>query len=165
LPIAARRRHDLCDGEASRAGARDQELAQVAIAILVIRPSRVLPPVEFWRGVRSRKAANSRPLANSPASWIVATLPCGDRADARYGHQPLGRLVRLDRHRKVAFDRSDRLVERVYLTDKQTKRAAHAIGDHDLAILVETTSEVSSVLSYRRERGSAGRCLQGMAIP
>jgi hypothetical protein len=39
-----------------------------------MRPSRVLPPLEFWRGVRPRKAANSRPLAKAPASWMVATI-------------------------------------------------------------------------------------------
>src|SRR5271166_2664647 len=48
-----------------------------------MRPSRVLPPVEFWRGVRPRKAANSRPLAKTPASWIVATI-----ADAVTGPTP-----------------------------------------------------------------------------
>jgi hypothetical protein len=48
-----------------------------------MRPSRVLPPVEFWRGVRPRKAANSRPLAKALASWIVAVI-----ADAVTGPTP-----------------------------------------------------------------------------
>jgi hypothetical protein len=33
-----------------------------------------LPPVELWRGVKPRKAANSRPLAKALAFWIVATI-------------------------------------------------------------------------------------------
>src|ERR1700722_12718165 len=104
-----------------------------------MRPSRVLPPVEFWRGVRPRKAANSRPLAKALASWIVATIADAVTGpDAGNGHQPLGRLVRLDRRRKLPVDRSDGLIQRVDLADKRTKCAAHAIGDHDLAILVET---------------------------
>ena len=41
---------------------------------MVMRPSRGLPPVELWRGVKPRKAANSRPLAKSPMSWIVAVI-------------------------------------------------------------------------------------------
>jgi SAM domain (Sterile alpha motif) len=61
-----------------------------------------------------------------------------DLVEAGNGHQPLGRLVRLDRRRKLPVDRSDRLIQRVDLADKRTKRAAHAIGDDDLAILVET---------------------------
>ena len=44
-----------------------------------MRPSRVLPPVEFWRGVRPRKAANSRPLAKALASWIVAMIETAKR--------------------------------------------------------------------------------------
>jgi hypothetical protein len=39
-----------------------------------MRPSRSLPPVELWRGVRPRKAANSRPLAKALISWIVAVV-------------------------------------------------------------------------------------------
>src|ERR1700723_1821283 len=103
-----------------------------------MRPSRVLPPVEFWRGVRPRKAANSRPLAKAPASWIVATIAEAVTGPTPNGHQPLGGLVRFDRRRKLPIDRSDCLIERVDLADKRTKCAAHAIGDHDLAILVET---------------------------
>jgi hypothetical protein len=60
----------------------------------------------FWRGVRPRKAANTRPLAKAPASWIVAMIACGDWADAGNGHQPLSRLVHLDRRRKLPVDRS-----------------------------------------------------------
>jgi hypothetical protein len=67
-----------------RAGIHHQKLAQIAVAHLCdARPSRVLPPVEFWRGVRPRKAANSRPLMKAPASWIVATI-----ADAVTGPTP-----------------------------------------------------------------------------
>jgi hypothetical protein len=51
--------------------------------------------------------------------------------------QPLGGLVGLDRRRELLVDRSNRLVECVNLTDERTKRAAHAIGNHNLAILVE----------------------------
>jgi hypothetical protein len=39
-----------------------------------MRPSRCLPPVALWRGVRPRKAENSRPLAKALASWIVAVI-------------------------------------------------------------------------------------------
>src|ERR1700677_3478371 len=63
-----------------------------------MRPSRVLPPVEFWRGVRPRKAANSRPLAKAPASWIVATI-----ADAVTGPTPGMVINRL----AVALDLTD----------------------------------------------------------
>jgi hypothetical protein len=94
---------------------------------LVTRPSRRLPAVELRRGVKPRKAANSRPLAKSPMSWIVAAIADGgDRADARNGHQPLGGLVGLDRHCDLVFDRSDRLVERVDLRDQRPERDAHA---------------------------------------
>jgi hypothetical protein len=39
-----------------------------------MRPSRALPPVELWRGVRPSEAAKSRPLAKALASWTVATI-------------------------------------------------------------------------------------------
>ena len=68
-----------------RAGAYDQKLAQVAVAHLGDAPGAgVLPPVEFWRGVRPRKVQRtSRPLAKALASWIVATI-----ADAVTGPTP-----------------------------------------------------------------------------
>ena len=61
----------------------------------------------------------------------------GDRADAGNGHQPLNRLIRPTVAAISLVDRSYRLVE-LDLTDERTKRPAHAIGDDDLAILVET---------------------------
>src|SRR5579862_8953522 len=88
-----------------------------------MRPSRGLPPVELWRGVKPRKAANSRPLAMSPMSWIRGhDRRGGDRADAGNGHQPLGGLVGLDRHCDLVVDRSDRRVERVDLRDERPER-------------------------------------------
>jgi len=49
----------------------------------ILDPGAHQPPVEFWRGVRPRKAANSRPLAKALASWIVALI-----ADAVTGPTP-----------------------------------------------------------------------------
>ncbi len=85
----------------------------------------------------------------------------GDLADAGNGHQPLGRLVCLDQRRKLAVDRSDRLVERVDLTDKRTKRDAHVIGDDDLAILVETVGghalqAIGMLRALRRDEADLG---------
>jgi hypothetical protein len=48
------------------------------------------------------------------------------------------KVIGLDRRRKLPVDRSDGLIQHVDLADKRTKCAAHAIGNHDLAILVET---------------------------
>src|SRR5208337_71718 len=55
-----------------------------------------------------------------------------------------------------------RLVERVYLTDKRTKRAAHAIGDDDLAILVETVGShalqaIGMLRALRRDEADLGQ--------
>ena len=47
------------------------------------------------------------------------------------------RLVGLDRRCDLLVDRSDRLVERVDLTDERAKRHAYAVGKQDLAVLVE----------------------------
>jgi hypothetical protein len=60
---------------ARRAGADDQQLAQVTVAYLSDAPEPRPAAVEIWRGVKPRKAANSRPLAKSPMSWIVALVP------------------------------------------------------------------------------------------
>ncbi len=38
-------------------------------------------------------------------------------------------------------DRCDRLVERVDLADERTKRDAHAVGEHELAVVVETVGD------------------------
>src|ERR1700687_6103617 len=106
-----------------------------------MRPSRVLPPVEFGRGVRPRKAANSRPLAKAPASWTVATI-----ADAVTGPTPgmvINRLAVASALTDAAISLSSApiaFVERVDLADERTKRHADAIGDDDLAILVETVA-------------------------
>ena len=120
-----------------------------------------MPPVELWRGVRPRKAQLS------PATEDAGVLDGGhdrrggDRADAGNGHQPLGRLVRLDRRRKLPVDRSDRLIQRVDLADKRTKCAAHAIGDDDLAILVETVGShalqaIGMLRALRRDEADLG---------
>src|SRR5271170_4669418 len=121
-----------------RAGAHDQELAQIAIAHLgdAAEPRFAAGRVLAWR-----QAEEGGEL--TPAGEGAGVLDrghdrrCGDRADAGNGHQPLGRLVRLDRRRKLPVDRADRLIQRVDLADKRTKGAAYAIGDDDLAILVE----------------------------
>src|SRR5271169_2752288 len=122
-----------------RAGAHDQQLAQVTVAHLGDAPE---PRFAAGRVLARRQAEEGGEL--TPAGEGAGVLDGGhdrrggDRADARNGHQPLGCLVRLYRRRKLAVDRSDRLVERVYVTDKRTKRDAHAIGDDDLAFLAET---------------------------
>src|ERR1700722_19517950 len=119
-----------------RAGAYDQKLAQVAVAHLGDAPE---PRFAAGRVLARRQAEEGGEL--TPAGEGAGVLDRGhdrrggDRADAGNGHQPLGRLVRLDRRRKLPVDRSDCAVD---LADKRTKCAAHAIGDHDLAILVET---------------------------
>ena len=78
-----------------------------------MRPSRVLPPVEFWRGVQAEEGGELTPAGEKPASWIVAVIADAvfDRANAVNGHQPLGRLVSLDRRRKLPVDRADRLIQ------------------------------------------------------
>jgi hypothetical protein len=48
-----------------RAGAHDEKLAQVTVAHIGDAPEPRLAAVERWRGVRPRKAANSRPLAKT----------------------------------------------------------------------------------------------------
>jgi hypothetical protein len=91
-----------------------------------MRPSRVLPPVRFWRGGQAEEGSELTPAGEG--AGVLDRGPdrrCGDRADAGNGHQPLGRLVRLDRRRKLPVDRSDGLIERVDLADKRTKCAAH----------------------------------------
>src|SRR5450432_2265215 len=121
-----------------RAGAHHQKLAQVAVAHLCDAPE---PRFAAGRVLARCQAEEGSEL--TPAREDVGVLDrghdrrCGDRADAGNGHQPLGRLVRLDRRRKLLVDRSDCLIQRVDLPDKRTKCAAHAIGDDDLAILVE----------------------------
>src|SRR5277367_5815306 len=146
-----------------RAGAHDQELAQVAIAHLGDPPE---PRFAAGRVLTRRQAKEGGELA--PAGEGAGVLDRGhdrrggDRADAGNGHQPLGRLVRLDRRRKLAVDRSDRLVERVYLTDKRTKRAAHAVGDNDLAVLVETVGShalqaIGMLRALRRDEADLGQ--------
>ena len=107
-----------------------------------MRPSRVLAA---GRVLARRQAEEGGELA--PAREGAGVLDRGhdrrggDRADAGNSHQPLGGLVGLDRRRELLVDRSDGLIERVDLADKRTKCAAHAIGDHDLAILVETVGQ------------------------
>src|SRR5208282_6079604 len=97
-----------------RAGAHDQELAQVAVAHLGDAPE---PHFAAGRVLAWRQAKEGGELA--PAGEFACVLDRGhdrrggDRADAGNGHQPLGRLVRLDRRRKLPVDRSDDLIQRV----------------------------------------------------
>src|SRR6202046_5399427 len=123
----------------ARAGAHYQKLAQVAVAHLCYAPEPLFAAGRVLARCQAEKGSEL-----TPAREDVGVLDCGhdrrcgDRADARNGHQPLGRLVRLDRRPKLLVDRSDCLIQRVDLPDKRTKCAAHAIRDDDLAILVET---------------------------
>src|SRR5208337_1827993 len=120
-----------------RAGAYHQEFAQVAVAHLGDAPEPLFAP---GRTLARRQAEEGGELAPAGEGAHVLDRGCdrraGDRADAGNGHQPLGGLVGLDRRRKLLVDRGDRLVEPVDLADQRTKRGAHAIGDHDLAIVV-----------------------------
>ena len=63
---------------------------------------------------------------------------------------------------KLPVDRSDGLIERVDLADKRTKCAAHAIGDDDLAILVETVDShalqaIGMLRALRRDKADLGQ--------
>ncbi len=51
--------------------------------ILVMRPSRFLPPVELWHGVRPRKAANSRPTRGARARPLRAARAAAGRPSIR----------------------------------------------------------------------------------
>src|ERR1700734_2765406 len=122
-----------------------------------MRPSRVLPPVEFWRGVRPRKAANSRPLAKALASWIVAVI-----ADAVTGSTPGMVINRLAVSSALTDAASSLSIAPMASSDKRTKRAAHAIGDDDLAILVETVGShalqaIGMLRALRRDEADLGQ--------
>src|ERR1700722_6666803 len=122
-----------------RAGAHHQKLAQVAVAHLCDAPEPSLAAGRVLARRQAEERSELTPTCEDPGVLDRGhDRRCGDRADARNGHQSLGGLVRFDRRRKLPVDHSDRLIERVDLADKRTKCAAHAIGDEDLAILVET---------------------------
>jgi hypothetical protein len=63
-----------------------QEAAKVLSIILLIRPSRSLPPLEFYSGVRPSQAANWRPDLNCAGSVTDAAmlLPLKFRAGSGY---------------------------------------------------------------------------------
>src|SRR6202142_1573295 len=103
MPLAHRRMASLAFAMAQRrAGAHHQKLAQVAVAHLGDPPE---PRFAAGRVLTRRQAEEGGEL--TPAGEGAGILDrgrdrrCGDRADARNGHQPLGRLVRLDRRRKL----------------------------------------------------------------
>ena len=124
-----------------RAGAHHQKLAQIAVAHLCDAPKPRFAAGRVLARCQAKEGSEITPAGEG--AGVLDRGPdrrCGDRADAGNGHQPLGGLVRFDRRRKLPVDRSDRLIERVDLADKRTKCAAHAIGDHDLAILVKTSA-------------------------
>jgi hypothetical protein len=91
----------------------------------------------------------------------------GNRADPGNGHQPPRGLVGLGGRFKLLVDRLDRFVERIDLSYKRGKGEAHAIGNHDLAVVVDAVAgqplEGISVLNPLRRRlrfptdGCAGR--------
>src|ERR1700723_216247 len=146
-----------------RAGPPRQKLAQVAAPHLCDAPE---PRFAAGRVLARCQAEEGGEL--TPAGEGAGVLDGGhdrrggDWANAGNGHQPLGRLVRLDRRRKLPVDRSDGLIERVDLADKRTKRAAHAIGDHDLAILVETVGShalqaIGMLRALRRDEADLGQ--------
>ena len=103
-----------------------------------MRPSRGLPPLECSRGVSPRKAANSRPLENAPKFWTVArSAEAVTGPTPGNGHQPPRGLVGLGGGFKLPVDRLDCFVERVDLPDKREEGDAHAIGNHDLAVVID----------------------------
>src|SRR6476659_9057804 len=122
-----------------------------------MRPSRVLPPVEFWRGVRPRKAANSRPLAKALASWIVAVI-----ADAVTGPTPGMVINRLavssaltDAASSLSISPMASSSASIWPTSERSAPRTQS-GDHDLAILVETVGShalqaIGMVRALRRD--------------
>ena len=103
-----------------------------------MRPSRGLPPVDLSRGVSPRKAANSRPLGKRAEVLDRGEKRRGgDRADPGNGHEPPRGLVGLGGGLKLPVDRLDCFVERVDLPDKREEGEAHAVGNHDLAVLID----------------------------
>ena len=115
-----------------------RKLAQVASPILVMRPSRVLPPGRVLARCQAEEGSELTPAREGAASWIVATI-----ADAVTGPTPgmvINRLAvasALIRRRKLlSIAPIASSSASIWLTSG-TKCAAHAIGDHDLAILVE----------------------------
>ena len=61
----------------------------------------------------------------------------GDRADPGNGHQPPRGLVGLGGGFKLPVDRLDCFVERIDLSDERSEGEAHAVGNHDLAVLID----------------------------
>ena len=113
---AHRRRASLCPLAVAkrRAGAHHPELAQAAVApILVMRPSRCLPPVELWRGVKAEEGGKFTPAGEGARILNRGQdRRGGDRTDAGNGHQPPSRFVGPDRRGELLVDRPDRRVER-----------------------------------------------------
>ena len=102
-----------------------------------MRPGRGCRSRPAHRPTERRFAREREGASLSPALSDLAFHATAVRADAGNGHQPLRRLVGLDRRGEFLVDHGDRLVERVDLANERTQRGAHAIGDHDLAVAVE----------------------------
>ena len=114
-----------------RAGAYDQKLAQIAVAHLGDAPEP-LPPRSSSAGAASGRGRRRIRAWLAKAPRVLDgghDRRGGDRVDAGNCDQPLGPLVGLDRRCELLVDRSDRLVERINLADKRTKRYADAVGN------------------------------------
>ena len=88
-----------------------------------------------------KKAANSRPLENAAKSWIVArsamavTGPIPGMVISRLAVSSV-----LADASSVLSDRLDRFVERIDLSDERSQGEAHAVGNHDLTVLIDVPS-------------------------
>src|SRR5260370_32445842 len=140
-----------------REAADIQEIAKMAVAHLVDAPQ---PLLAAGRAVARRKPEEGGELA--PARKRAHVLNRrndrrgGDRADAGDGHQAPRLLVGLHGDCDLLVDLADRLVERVDLANERGERRAHAIGDHDLAVVVEAVGKealelISMLRALRRD--------------
>src|ERR1700735_1028612 len=90
-----------------RAGAHHQKLAKIAVAHLCDAPKPRFAAGRVLARCQAKEGGELTPAGEG--AGVLDRSPdrrCGDRADAGNGHQPLGRLVRLDRRRKLPVDRS-----------------------------------------------------------
>ena len=123
------------------AGAHDQKLAQVAVAHLGDAPEP--------RFAAARMLTRGQP---EEGGELPSAGKCGevlDRGEKRHGgdlgdpwngHQPPRGLVGPGGRFKLPIDRLDRFVERIDLLDERSEGEAYAVGNHDLAVLIDAPS-------------------------
>jgi hypothetical protein len=120
------------------AGAHDEQLAQIAIAHLADAPQALLAAARTLAR-RQAEEGGKLPAVGEGSRFLDGgdDRRCGDWTNAGDRHQPARLIVGLDERLDLIVDDRHLRVDGVDLAQERRQGLAHAIGNDNLAVLID----------------------------